>query len=218
VFGIGALVDHFTATTSATIPLPAGAAGVTKLVFTGAVGATADADADVRVPATTEAQVSAAADSGQDPDWVTQCDFSDGSWSSTLVVNTPGNQWSINIADTADSTGASSTAAVSATPGYPRPGTYLGAEGRMKSYPPRSLSLQILSRHGIASYLNPDTSDGQRQDSLFGYYTPMEHNGGYGSVSLAPGLRSGSLDVWLTPDDPSGGNLVFHMSGDWTCE
>ncbi|WP_157435670.1 hypothetical protein [Actinospica robiniae] len=148
---------------------------------------------------------------------MTQCSFSDGTWSATIVLDTPGNQWSIAIAETAGTN--ATTAAASATTGYPRPDKYPGVDGMMKNPPSDSLSLQVLSRKGIASYLNPDTDDSQGQDDLLDTTRRSSTTTATDrSITLAPGLRSGSLDVWLTPHDVDGANLQFHISGSWSCE
>lgn len=188
-------------------PPPAGSVGVvsqdgapsvkTNLAFSGAVVGRATDSVALLAPTSSTASESSS-------DWQTQCVFShDGSdaWSATIVVKTAGNEWSIQI-NNADNSGQQ---------GNPKPGSYDGLEP-IGPYPPaNTLGLRIVSQHGIASYINPDTND----MTEFGYYTPTEHNNGDGAITINKGLESGTLDVWLTPITPS--NLVFHIAGTWSC-
>lgn len=176
---------------------PAAQKPSTDLAFSGAVSGTAVTTVDVLPKATTSNDGSV-----NSSGWSTQCVFDgDGTtvWSATIVVRTPGNEWSIEIA------------MFGQDPGNPKPGSHGGFEGQTNNPPADSLSLRVVSQHSVASYISPDT-DG---DTEFGYYTPMQDNGGDGAIVVDKGLTSGTLNVSLTPDTPA--NLVFNISGTWSC-
>lgn len=169
----------------------------TDLVFTGAVTATADAAVNV-LPKTTTSNYGTAST----PGWSTQCVFDgDGTtaWSATVTVRTPGNEWSITI-----SNGESF--------GNPNPGAYVGIEQPEANFPTDALSLGVESTGPIAAGMEPDADD----ETDYGYYTPLDHNGGNGAVTVDKGLTAGTLDVWLTPDQPTN-NVLFHLVGTWAC-
>ncbi|HEY3871763.1 MAG TPA: hypothetical protein VGM10_25600 [Actinocrinis sp.] len=168
----------------------------TALTFTGAVKATANSAVDV-LPVYSPSAGSTAPASPNG----TQCTSagSGSDWKAQITVTTPGNQWVIVIA--ADGTDFAS----------PAPGRYQGLDTPAAARGPQTLNLSVSSAEPLTPALAAVGA------SYYGYQTPADHNGGNGEVTVNSNLTSGSLDVWLTPDDPRGAGLVFELSGDWSC-
>lgn len=168
----------------------------TDLTFTGAVKATATSAVDV-LPVYTPTAGSTAAPSPNG----TQCTVAGAGadWKAQITVTTPGNQWVIVIA--ADGTDFAT----------PKAGQYQGLDTPNAARGPQTLELSVSSSEPLTPGLAAVGA------SYYGYQTPADHNGGNGEVSVNSNLTSGTLDVWLTPDDPRGAALVFELSGDWSC-
>jgi hypothetical protein len=169
----------------------------TDLAFTGAVKATATSAVDVLPVYTPTAGSTAAAASANG----TQCTVagSGADWKAQITVTTPGNQWVIVIA--ADGTDFAT----------PSPGKYQGLDTPNAPRGAQTLELSVSSAEPLTPALAAVGA------SYYGYQTPADHNGGNGQVSVNSNLTSGTLDVWLTPDDPNGAGMVFEISGDWSC-
>lgn len=168
----------------------------TALTFTGAVKGSANSAVDV-LPVYSPSATSTAAPAQNG----TQCTIAGAGadWKARITVTTPGNQWVIVIA--ADGTDFTS----------PAPGQYQGLDTPTAARGSQTLELSVSSAEPLTPALAAVGA------SYYGYQTPPDHNGGNGEVTVNDNLTSGSLDVWLTPDDPRGASLVFEISGDWSC-
>ncbi len=175
-----------------TAPPPAGPKVQTHLVFSGAVTATATGSVAVQPEF-----IATNLNTSNAPNWTTQCTFAGDStadWAAVVTVDTPGNTWTFTI-DNGN------------TFGNPNPGSH---EGSFISHAdnPQALNLHVSSKQPIADSL---LSAGATE---YEYYAPQDH-GGAGTVTVDPGLRTGTLDVWLTPNVPN--NREFRVVGPWSC-
>lgn len=169
----------------------AGAHAVTCLTFSGAVNATVTS----RI-AVTPTQTQSAFNEGGGALFTTQCIIaapgSDAMWSAEITVATPGNEWMIGISmgqGSGNPTPGRHTLVGSMYPGQMPPGAlYYGVTSR------EPLIASIPSGEGMYSYLS-----GAK------LYT----------ATVNPSLRSGSLDVTLSPAETDRATVT--INGTWSC-
>lgn len=128
------------------------------------------------------------------PQWSTQCvmDGGSGSWSADVTFAAAGNVWALSFS----------------AGGNPTPGRHATQVGPQPDTAPDVIEVDLRSQKPIADYITSAVT-GQ-----YAYYVPVER--GDPVVAVDAGDRSGTVDAWFTPDQPS--NLVFHLVGAWACD
>lgn len=133
------------------------------------------------------------------PDYSTQCVFptDDGAWTANIGFRLNKVAWEIAIA--------------APDFGLPKAGRHPAVwetDAGGSNDVPHAVSIDIGSSKGPNG---ESPADGDE----FTYYTPQEHDGGDGTVTINPSLTSGTVDIWLTPAEPE--NVEFHITGRWSC-
>lgn len=181
--------------TPAASPAKAGAVATVDLIFSGGITGRATQAINTR-PVKTGAQYDY-----HSPDWATQCvmpagdgAWDDGAWSANITFRLNAVTWQVSISEPGS--------------GLPSAGSHPAVQETVTNDVGGSVSIAVTSNK---------SADGQSSlgATQYSYYTPMNHNSGTAKVTINPGLTSGTLDIWLTPDVPN--PLVFHITGHWSC-